>query len=143
MTRVEFHYNIGDKPRYLQRLLHKVLERDLSALVLCPAEQLVIVDQRLWTDEPASFLPHCNAQASETTRSASPVWLSDTWVEGHGRQVLINFGLPLPQGPGPVQRWLELISTDPADTQAGRRRWRDYQARGLSIEAHDRSGREA
>lgn len=140
MTRVEFHYNIGNKPRYLQRLLHKVIERDLSALVLCPAEQLQSLDQHLWTDEPSSFLPHCTLQAAAITRSASPVWLSGTWVESHGRQVLINLGLTLPQGAGPVQRWLELISIDPADTQAGRKRWRDYQARGFSIEAHNRAG---
>jgi DNA polymerase-3 subunit chi len=142
MHRVEFHYNISDKTRYLQRLLGKVLERDMTALVLCPGEQLTALDEQLWADEPASFLPHCLLSAEPGTLQATPIWLAAEVPDAHGRQVLVNLGAPLPEGPGSVQRWLELISTDPADAQAGRQRWRHYQARGWTIEPHDRTGRD-
>jgi len=141
MTRVEFHYNIADKARYLARLLQKVLDRDMTALVVCPADQLLALDQRLWSDDPGSFLPHCRMDASPLTRASTAIWLADSVPGTHDRQVLINWGTLLPQGPGPVRRWLELVGTDPADAQAGRQRWRDYQARGFSIEPHDRGGR--
>lgn len=142
MNRVEFHYNISDKHRYLRLLLSKVLDRGMTALVVCPPEQITVLDERLWADDPASFLPHCPAGAAQTTRLATPIWLSAEAPEGHDRQVLVNCGMVLPKGPGPVQRWLELVSTDPADAEAGRQRWRHYQARGLVIEPHDRAGRD-
>jgi DNA polymerase-3 subunit chi len=142
MNRVEFHYNISDKTRYLQRLLGKVLERNMTALVLCPVEQLSALDERLWADQPDSFLPHCPVGAASATLLATPVWLASEVPDGHDRQVLINWGTLLPKGPGSVQRWLELVSTEPADAQAGRQRWRHYQAIGCAIEPHDRTGRD-
>jgi hypothetical protein len=37
---------------------------------------------------------------------------------------------------------LELVGTDPDDAQAGRQRWRAYQARGFQIQPYDRKGRD-
>jgi DNA polymerase-3 subunit chi len=142
MNRVEFHYNISDKAHYLQRLLRKVLDRELTALVVCPAEQLAALDERLWSDDPVSFLPHCLITAPQWTLAATPIWLASAVPDGHDRQVLVNCGMTLTGNPGPVQRWLELVSTDPDDARSGRERWRGYQASGFSIEPHDRSGRD-
>jgi DNA polymerase-3 subunit chi len=142
MNKVEFHYNVSDKFGYLVRLLHKVLERDLSAVVTCPDEQLGELDQRLWTESATSFLPHCLASAPPSTLAATPIWLVSTVPAGARHQVLINYGAPAPEQLGSVQRLLELVGTDAADAQAGRQRWRQYQARGFEIQPHDRRGKD-
>ena len=142
MNKVEFHYNVSDKFSYLVRLLHKVLERDLRALVTCPDEQLGELDQGLWTYSAASFLPHCLAAAPSSTLAATPIWLVSTVPAGAPHQVLINYGAAAPDQLGSVQRLLELVGTDPADAQAGRKRWRQYQERGFEIQPHDRRGKD-
>jgi DNA polymerase-3 subunit chi len=142
MNKVEFHYNVSDKFGYLVRLLHKVLERDLSAVVTCPDEQLSELDQRLWTESATSFLPHCLALAPPSTLAATPIWLVSTVPAGARHQVLINYGAAAPEQLGSVQRLLELVGTDAADAQAGRQRWRQYQARGFEIQPHDRRGKD-
>ena len=59
-----------------------------------------------------------------------------------GRQVLVNMGAPAPENLGRTERLLELVGTDSADVQAGRQRWRQYQARGFEILPYDRKGRD-
>ena len=142
MNKVEFHYNVSNKFGYLQRLLHKILERDLTAVVTCPANELAALDLRLWSEEPASFLPHCLASAAQATLAATPVWLADSLPVDAGRQVLVNLGAPAPENLGRTERLLELVGTDSADVQAGRQRWRQYQARGFEILPYDRKGRD-
>jgi DNA polymerase III subunit chi len=142
MNKVEFHYNVSDKFGYLVRLLHKVLERDLRAVVTCPGEQLSELDQRLWTESVTSFLPHCLALAPHSTLVATPIWLASSVPAGATHQVLINYGAAAPKQLGSVQRLLELVGTDAADAQAGRQRWRQYQTRGFEIQPHDRRGKD-
>jgi DNA polymerase-3 subunit chi len=141
MNKVEFHYNVSNKFGYLQRLLHKILERELTAVVTCPLEELVALDLRLWS-EPASFLPHCLASAPAPTLAATPIWLAPGLPAGAGHQVLLNMGAAVPEDLGRVERLLELVGTDAADAQAGRQRWRQYQTRGFEIQPYDRKGRD-
>ena len=142
MMKVEFHYNVSHKFGYLQRLLHKVLERELTAVVTCPAEDLSALDQRLWSEVPASFVPHCLVSAPAATLAATPIWLAPSLPPGARQQVLINMGGPVPEDLGQIERLLELVGTDAADAQAGRQRWRQYQARGFEIQPYDRKGRD-
>lgn len=142
MNKVEFHYNVSHKFGYLRRLLHKILERDLTVVVTCPAEDLAALDLSLWSQEPASFLPHCLASASSATLAATPIWLAPGLPAGAHRNVLINAGAAVAEDLGGIERLLEVVSTDAADAQAGRLRWRQYQARGLEIQPFDRKGRD-
>ena len=142
MNKVEFHYNVSDKFGYLVRLLRKVLERDLRAVVTCRDEQLSELDQRLWTESATSFLPHCLIGAPPTTLAATPIWLASALPVGATHQVLINYGAAAPEQIGALQRLLELVGADAADAQAGRQRWRQYQARGFEIQPHDRRGKD-
>ncbi len=142
MNKVEFHYNISDKFSYLQRLLHKILERELTVVLTCPAEDLSVLDQRLWSEVPGSFVPHCLVSAPAATLAATPIWLAPSLPPGAGQQVLINMGAPVAEDLGRIERLLELVSTDAADAQAGRQRWRQYQARGFEIQPYDRKGRD-
>ena len=140
MKRVEFHYNVSDKFGYLVRLLHKIIDRELKVVVTCAPDDITVLDQRLWAEPAASFLPHCLSSAPPSTLSATPIWLAPALPEGAQHQVLLNWGAPIPQSLGQLQRLLELVASDPTDAQAGRQRWRQYQALGFEIQPYDRKG---
>ena len=140
MNRVEFHFNVGDKLAYSARLLRKVLAADLRVLVIGQAPTLQALSSALWALGPSEFIAHCHAHAPAPTRQASPIWLAEDWPEGASHEVMLNLGPGVPQGLDRVQRFLEVVGTDPEDVQSGRVRWRHYQAQGLAIERFDRQG---
>lgn len=141
MKAVEFHYNVADKLAYSCRLLRKILASDLKVLVVGPAETLQALDAQLWALGPSEFVPHCHASAPAATLAASPIWLAEAPPAGAPHEVMLNLGAEVPPGFDQVQRYLEVVSTDPADVQAGRARWRHYQSRGIAIQRHDRQER--
>ena len=53
---------------------------------------------------------------------------------------MLNLGAVIPARFNEVERYLEVVSTEPEDVQAGRQRWRHYQAQGIAIERFDRQG---
>ncbi len=140
MDRVEFHYNVADKVGYSCRLLRKVHAAGLRVLVLAEPDVLADLDAALWAIGPSEFIPHCRSTAPASTLAASPIWLAEAWPKGASPQVLLNLAPQVPDQYDQVERYLEVVSTDPEDVQAGRSRWRHYQAQGMAIERFDRQG---
>ena len=67
----------------------------------------------------------------------TPLWLTDAPATAPGpHQVLINLGQVIPEGIEPFERFFEVVSTEPDDRQQGRQRWRDYKARGWTVQEH-------
>lgn len=140
MTEVEFHFNVGDKLAYSCRLLRKILSADLRTVVVGEPATLQALDAALWSLGPSEFVPHCQADAPAPTLAASPIWLAAAWPAGATHEVMLNLGAEVPEGFLRVQRYLEVVSTDAQDVQAGRARWRHYQAQGIAIKRFDRQG---
>ncbi len=140
MKEVEFHYNVADKLAYSCRLLRKIIASDLRVLVVAEPETLQALDARLWSLGPAEFVPHCHAHAPAPTRAASPIWLAPSRPADADHAVMLNLGAAVPEGFDQAQRYLEVVSTDPADVQAGRMRWKHYQSLGIALQRHDRQG---
>ncbi len=140
MNRVEFHYNVADKLAYSCRLLRKIWAGQLRVVVVAERELLQALDAALWSVGPTEFIPHCQAGAPASTLAASPIWLAEAWPEGAAHEVMLNLGAGVPAHFDQVERYLEVVSTEPEDVQAGRQRWRHYQERGIAIERFDRQG---
>lgn len=143
MTEVEFHFNVGDKLSYSCRLLRKAVTGGSRLLVTGEPAQLKQLDELLWTFVPTSFLPHCQAQASDAVRTASPVLLAAELdapeVQGLGHGVLVNLGSEVPSGFERFERFIEVVGSDEADRQAARTRWGHYKRRGYALTSHDRA----
>lgn len=143
MTEVEFHFNVGDKLNFSCRLLRKAVNAGSRVLVTGQPEQLKALDELLWTFVPTSFLPHCQVQAGEAVRAASPVVLAaaldDPAVQGLGQGVLVNLGSEVPAGFERFERFIEVVGSDEADRQAARVRWSHYKRRGYALTSHDRA----
>jgi DNA polymerase-3 subunit chi len=65
------------------------------------------------------------------------VWLVPRAELGADRPVLVNLGAELAAGFEGYQRLIEIVSADDEDREAGRNRWRQYQARGFAPVKHE------
>jgi DNA polymerase-3 subunit chi len=145
VTEIDVHYNAADKLHHACRLLRKaVLGADAQVVVQGPDELLDALDDALWRFSPADFIAHCKADAPVHVRGRSAVLLG--LAEGESpahRQVMLNLGLPLPQGFERFDRLIDVVGLDDEERSAGRNRWRHYSDRGYAITRHDVGARAA
>jgi DNA polymerase-3 subunit chi len=150
--RVDFHSGVTDKLGHACRLLRKAVRQGARVQVCGDAHELDALDQALWTFDPQDFIPHLRWRTHDAPPPAlhrTPVWLVETgqpWPDGLARPaVLVNLGPQPPQAPDlspAVARVVEIVGHDPAEVEAGRRRWRHYAQRGLEP-AHHKFTRES
>lgn len=145
MTIVAFHTGVDDAVGYACRLIRKAQRQDgLRIRVEAPAPALEQLDQGLWVFDAQSFIPHVRlrgGQALAARLHRTPVWLAEhgvPWPDGvPAPQVLLRWGLE--DAVADVQAWLrviEIVSTEAADRQSARRRWRSYEVSGAQLQHH-------
>ena len=145
MARVDFAFGAPDR----LRMACAVAQRHYSAgraLVVYSrdAQILARIDRLLWSFEPTAFLPH--VPAADPLAAATPIWLAHEVPAAPPAGAplpawLINLDAGCPPGIQAYERVLEIVSDDSDDRQAARARWREYQAAGHDLHAHDVSGR--
>ena len=138
MTEVAFHFNVPDRSAYACRLLRKAVRQGRRIVVTAPAALLGQLDRMLWSFEPTEFLPHVLLRDGETPperQRATPVWLCEDPVASGLHDVLVNMGTEVaaPKGFESFERLIEIVSTDDADRDAARERWKHYASRGYPI----------
>ena len=136
---VAFHFNVPDPLRYLLRLLRKVRQAGMSALVCVPPELAHELDLALWTFAPEDFIAHARWEADDAVRARSPLLIADQAVSWPGADVLVNV-LPLSELPPAYQDYrkvVEIVGLDQTGREAARLRWRAYAAQGHGIKRHD------
>lgn len=135
MTRIDFHSNVPDKIAYVCRLVRKARAQAQPKQIVLLTEsqqQLAILDQALWTFSAIDFLPHvCGASPLATQ---TPVILTDNGeFEAPHYQILINLSTLTPQHFARYERMFEIVSSENADTLAGRSRYSFYKQRGYPL----------
>lgn len=136
---VAFHFNVADPLRYLCRLLRKVHQAGMSALVCVPPALARELDQALWTFAAEEFIPHAGWSADELVQAHTPILIADQAAQWPGAQVLVN-ALPLaelPPGYKDYARVVEIVGLDDEARTTARGRWRAYAAQGHAIQRHD------
>ena len=137
MTEIAFHFNLPDKIAYACRLLRKAVSAGMKVVVKAEPDVLKQLDADLWTFSPLDFVSHCFSDSAPNLVSASAVVLTlDAQLTAH-HQVLLNLGFDVPEGFAGYDRLIEVVGPDGADTEAARKRWRFYAARGYTIVRHD------
>jgi DNA polymerase-3 subunit chi len=142
MMQVSFHTRVPDKLEYACRLLRKAFRAGSRVVVTAPEGALVNLNKRLWTFDPIDFVPHVlqvpgGPVPAPRVASATPVWLVAPGEEPPHHDVLVNLGPAVSPGFESFKRVIELISTEPEDVQAGRRRWKHYVDRGYALTHHE------
>ena len=136
---VAFHFNVPDPLRYLCRLLRKVQQAGMSALVCAPPGLARELDLALWTFSADEFMAHALWSADVMLQTHSPILIADRAVEWPGAQVLVN-ALPLTDLPPAYEGYrkvVEIVGLDEPGREAARRRWRAYTAKGHRLKRHD------
>jgi DNA polymerase III subunit chi len=140
MPEVAFHTGLSDKIGYACRLLRKASRQGLRVRVIAEAAELDLLDTALWTFDPHDFVPHVCLSRGAFPGPAlhrTAVWLTPQgsgWPEGiEAPGVLVNLGVEPPSDLTAFERVFELVSDDMDERAAGRRRWRQYEALGMTI----------
>jgi DNA polymerase-3 subunit chi len=136
MTRIDFHSNVPDRVTYACRLVRKARAANCQvALLVRDHAELMALDQALWTFSELDFLPH--VLADDPLAANTPIILTDRDdVELPHHQILINLSATTPVYFARFERMFEIISSDAAETAAGRDRYRFYQQRGYPLTHH-------
>jgi DNA polymerase-3 subunit chi len=141
---VEFHSGIADKLGYACRLLRKAQAQGARVVVTGDAQALRALDERLWTFEPLSFVPHALLQPGrpppQRLLQPTPIWLVEPGAEPPHREVVLNLGPQALPDAAACGRLIEIVADDAAERAAGRQRWRAYEAQGCTIQHHAKQG---
>jgi DNA polymerase-3 subunit chi len=134
MTEIGF-YHLQRMPldRALPKLLEKVLERGLRAVVVAGSEERVeALNTALWTYEQESFLPHGSAR--DGNAEAQPIWLTVEDENPNGATVLVlTDGADSAQLDRFERCVLMFDGTDEEALAAARRRWQTYKSAGHKL----------
>ena len=134
MTEIGFyHLQIAPLERALPKLLEKVLERGMRAVVVAGSEERVeALNTALWTYDQASFLPHGSAR--DGNAEAQPIWLTVEDENPNGANVLVlTDGTDSPHLDRFERCVLMFDGTDEQALAAARRRWQAYKSAGHKL----------
>jgi DNA polymerase-3 subunit chi len=138
VTEIAFHFGVPDKLAYACRLLRKAAGSGSKVQVLGDEATLATLDSALWAISPTDFVPHCLAASESSVRERSSVFLGTDVHPAIGvRDILVNLGNSVPDGFTAFNRVIEVVSTDGADRDAARSRWKYYSEQGYAIARHD------
>jgi DNA polymerase-3 subunit chi len=138
MTQVDFYIHVDDKLHTVCTLAAKALARNLRVLVLTPdAQTTEHIDKLLWTQPAVGFLPHC--RSNHRLAPVTPIIVDHVAEPIVHEQVLINLHAQCPPLFSRFERVIEIVTSEDADREAARSRYRFYRDRGYEIRNHDMS----
>lgn len=135
--KVDFHTGVADKLGAACRFLQKAQAAGAAVVVCAERSTLDRLDSALWTFDAHSFVAHVRVRGHAPPPPAlarTPTWLVDDAASVAPRELLLNLGPAMAEGWTEFARVVEIVSTEPADAEAGRQRWRQYSAQpGLEL----------
>ena len=160
MTRVDFYFNVGDKPQKTVELSQKALNKQRRVLVVvADVDQAKLLSTKLWQDEPSSFMPHHlfghsllkhsleqsvteSNVAQISSLAVTPILIAIPATNSqvaHYQQddVLINLQSEHLEFFSRFRQLIELVGVDERDKVAARVRYKFYRDRGYEIKSID------
>ena len=145
MVRVDFAFGASDRLRTACDVVRKqyLLGRRLI-IFIDDNRQLTRFDHLLWGFQPSAFVPH--VKADDELAANTPVVLCqrdpDPNISHVGSEPawLMNLSSNYPPNVERFARILEIVSHDDIDRDEARARWRQYQANGCVVKAHQLKG---
>lgn len=132
MTRIEFYFNVANKPLLLAELVRTGLNKRRQVTVLADNEEKASeISASLWQHEATSFMP--NVLVNNALAALTPVVIH--WQESVLLQddMLINLTKAEPRFFSRFTHLVELVGEDEQDKLAARSRYKFYRDRGYEI----------
>ncbi len=139
MPKIDFYLIPGPSDRerlaFACRLIEKIYKQQRRIYIHTENQTVAHhIDELLWTYREDSFLPH--HLYGEGPDPAPPIQIGYNTVPDKHRDILINLSPAAPEFYNQFSRVLELISSDPVATAAGRERYKFYRTQGYDIATH-------
>ena len=134
MTEVRFYHLQRDNlDGVLPVMLSRVIERGQRAVIqLGSQERLDAINDRLWTFDPGSFLPH--GGAADGHAGDQPIWLTLEEERPNGAEVLFLADGATSGKVAEFELVAELFDgNDDAAVKAARERWKIYKESGHAV----------
>lgn len=129
-----YHLQSSPLEKALPKLLEKAYGRGLRCLVkTADAAQSTQLSDKIWTHDPASFLPHGTAQ--EKHADQQPILFSYT-LDNHNISSVcfVTDGTFLSDAPSGISKVLDMFhGADMEAVQAARARWKRYKDAGYAL----------
>ena len=134
---VDFHSGVVDKFRYTERLLMKAAATMPRIWVVGASDLMAQLSQRLWGQSDVSFWAHALLPCESDVRSRSRLLLVGADLtpedESVNHDLVIHWGGWHTDALTPFARAVELVGLSDDERQAGRARWREYEAMGCAL----------
>lgn len=142
MARIDFAFGASDRLRMACQVVRKHYLAGRRLVVYTKdTQRLNKFDQLLWSFEPTEFVPHVLADdplAAQTAVVLTSVLPLPFAEEKSGPAPwLVNLDMQCPPEAERFDRILEIVSEHDQDKLAARERWRQYQAAGHDLHAHN------
>ncbi len=128
-------YHLLSQPleRALPKLLEKVLQQDMRAVVVAGSEERVeALNDVLWSYSREGFLPHGSTR--DGYAELQPVWLSTTEERPNGATVLIAVDGVKPDAVDDFDRVVEMFDgRDDTAVATARDHWKSFKAAGHAV----------
>lgn len=132
MTRIDFYFNVSNKPQLLAELVQGALHKRRQVTFTVDDEKIASeISANLWQHTTTSFIP--NVLAHDALAAQTPVlmhWQDNTLLQN---DMLINLTQAEPSFFSRFTHLIELISDDEQEKVAGRARYKFYRDRGYEI----------
>ena len=134
MTRIDFYFNVSNKPQVLADLVQTALtKRRQVTIYVADESSAASISAGLWQQKPESFLP--NVAANQAAAAQTPVVIHWQEIALQQDELLINL---TPNQPAFFSRFthlVELVGDDEQDKIAARARFKFYRDRGYEIKS--------
>jgi DNA polymerase-3 subunit chi len=135
VTQIDFYTHVESRLHTACQLCAKAASQGLRLFVYAPdADTVRDLDRLLWTTPATGFIPHC--RPGDPLAAVTPVILSEFPDPLPHDEVLLNLHPEVPTFFSRFRRLIEIVSTDEADRQQARARFRFYRDRGYDLRDH-------
>jgi DNA polymerase-3 subunit chi len=121
---------------FVCKLVEKAYRNSYKVYILTASEQQSrLLDDQLWTFRTGSFIPH-QVYTSTLPGTENQVLIGSRPAPELWQTTIINLSANCPDNMTSADRILEILDNSESNKQAGRKRYRQYQQLGFTIETH-------
>ena len=136
-TQVDFYIlsemDADKAEQFACQLTNLLYQRQKQTYLLCNSdEQATRIDEKLWTLEPTSFIPH----ARDHQKPDIPILVGTDPGAACSRDTLMNLSTFTPIHPEKLSRIIEIVTDDERAKEHARERFRKYRELGFELMTH-------
>lgn len=134
-TTIQFYHLLStSRERAVPKLMEKTLQSGKRAVMLLASESMLkTMSDALWSNDPASFLPHGSARDGQA--SEQPIYLTLVDENPSGADILCVLDGSTPASLSTYSKVLDVFDGgNEAEVARARERWTTYKAAGYALQ---------